>query len=382
MRFLFVLLLIISLELPLFGHESETARDEGDTSRVTFIDPCQEDAGDFLDFDLREHANKAYRAYQEGKFEESARWYLILLRHNIDDGGSIYNLACCYGLLGQEYLAAKYLIRSAKAGFDDVEHVMRDPDFDEVRNTEVFRDAVEHLRKITRDRQNDLGELIQVEAQSFFPCRIHLPGEFDSTKTYPLLVGLHGYGSDPDGFITLWKRFEKNDFIYACPQAPYPFSAGNNIGYSWMARTPAVGDSLSMLTAESYILRVIDDVKKRYNVHQVYLFGFSQGCSVAYFTGIRNHGLFAGLIGFGGWLDTDRLDDEMIGKGRGVRVFIAHGNSDRTVKPESGAEARDRLRTAGYEVTFHEFDGAHSVPEDALKEAEKWMKSYAGTAKR
>ena len=57
-----------------------------------------------------------------------------------------------------------------------------------------------------------------------------------------------------------------------------------------------------------------------------------------------------------------------------LRIFIAHGNEDRMVEFESSLKARDLLTKLGYDVTYVEFGGGHTVDKTTLQTAEKWMK--------
>ncbi|OYD13956.1 hypothetical protein CH330_09750 [candidate division WOR-3 bacterium JGI_Cruoil_03_51_56] len=340
------------------------------------LNPLQENIGDFLDVDLEPYAKKAYDAYQAGNYQEAARYYLVGLRYDITDANSIYNLACCYGLLGKDSLAAKYLKRAEKAGFDNIEHLKKDPDFEKVRGKPVFDAAVDSIDLRIQKKKEGLGEFIVIDAPALFKCRVHLPEDYDSTKAFPLVIGLHGLGSSADRFITLWKRFGQSEFIYAAPQAPYPFSVGKEIGYSWYTRIP--GDSaktaLSKMMSENYIIDIVREMSRRYKTNGVYLLGFSQGCGFTYTTGIKHHELFKGLICFGGWLDTDWLSEEAIEAAKGLRIFIAHGKQDNVVEYDNGAKARNLLKKHGYDVTFRDFKGGHTVNEEVLKQAVKWMK--------
>ena len=103
------------------------------------IDIYSKDAGKFLEFNLDEYNKKAWESYQKQDFEEAAKNYLLLLQHNISDNNSIYNLACCYGLLGKENLAAEFLEKAFKSGFKDINHIKNDTDFDKVKDAEVFQ---------------------------------------------------------------------------------------------------------------------------------------------------------------------------------------------------------------------------------------------------
>jgi predicted esterase len=338
------------------------------------IDPLHENVGDFLDIDIAKHKTKAFELYNEQKYRDAAKYYLAALSYDINDIISIYNLACCYGLLGEEDFAAKFLIRSVRAGYKDIEHIKSDPDFDKVRGKEVFDAAVDSIEKVIEEDRKDLGNTIYNRTSLLLKCRIHLPENYDPEKRYTLIIGLHGYGSNPDRFITLWKRFGDDKFIYASPQAPYPFPVGTVVGYSWgmWSENKAVSNSVTEMS-EEYVCDVVKSISMRYNIDKVYLMGFSQGCAYTYSTGIKNHYLFEGLICFGGWLDTDWVPEYSIKKAKNLRVFIAHGKGDNSVKFEEGEKAFEVLKESEYDVSFHDFEGGHAVPEETMKEAISWI---------
>ncbi len=376
MRYFIFSLLCFSLSSSVVAQDSETQKEvDIDWTHPETIEPLLKGIGDFLDVELNTYRKKARDAYQSGKYEESAKYYLVLLRYDIHDAISIYNLACCYGLMGEEALAAKYLKRAVNAGYEDIAHIKKDPDFEKVRGKDMFDAAVDSLAQQIEKKQEGMGNVIYNDASSLLKCRVHLPENYAPGKSYPLVVGLHGYGSNPERFITLWKRFGKHEFIFVVPQAPYPFSVGKEVGFSWGVWSPnEVLLNKATLMSEKYIADVVDNLCMRYNVDDVYLLGFSQGCAFTYSTGIKNHHLFKGLICFGGWLDKEWLTESAIKEAKGLKVFIAHGKEDPMVKFETGVKAKEVLEDNGYDITFHDFEGGHSVPEEILKKTVKWMK--------
>ena len=56
---------------------------------------------------------------------------------------------------------------------------------------------------------------------------------------------------------------------------------------------------LDMISTE-YVATVVENLRDIYNISDVFLFGFSQGCSLTWLTGLRYPDKFSGLIGFGG----------------------------------------------------------------------------------
>jgi len=338
------------------------------------IDPLQADAGDFLDVDPGEYERLANQAYQQQAYRKAAQYYLAYLHYNSQDFTAIYNLACCYGLMGEAYHAAKYLERAVRAGFDDIAWAAQDPDFNAVRQDVRFAATLDSLTVWLKKAEDPHLTAIYLRADTFLKCVIHLPVDYDSSQTYTLVLGLHGYGGSAEQFINLWDRFEQPDFIYAALQAPYAFPLDEKLGHSWhLDFTPELRKVTAQTTGD-YVARAVTELKRLYPVGEVYLMGFSQGAAYTLISGIRHPDLFAGLIPFGGWLDQETLDEEEITAANQVRIFIAHGKQDQRVKYAAGTTARDVLKTAGYDVTFYAFDGGHSVPAEGLRAVQQWIK--------
>jgi phospholipase/carboxylesterase len=325
--------------------------------------------------DLKGLDQKANDAYQAKQYESAARYYLAEIHYDSANAGATYNLACCYGLLGRETLAATYLTRSYKAGFEDIEHIRHDPDFDKVREKPVFAAAVKTLDSTAKAKEADLGELVYVTAPTMLRCRVHPPNNYDSTRAYPLVVALHGHGDNSDHFSRIWRRFGDTSLILAFPQGPYPFTLPNKqIGYSWITDDSASAELSSRMSVD-YVVSVTNWLKQHYKVSDVYLMGLSQGCLFTYSTGIRNPELYKGLICISGWLDTTEVNPELLKAGKGLRVFIAHSKQDQIVEYRVGTESRDILRKYGYDVTFVDFEGAHGLLKaEVLQQAVRWMK--------
>jgi phospholipase/carboxylesterase len=338
------------------------------------LDPT---AGNSLDFPLDSVSRAANVAYQAARYNEAARLYLTALEHDITNSNDIYNLACCYGLLKQDSLAALYLRRAFRAGFDDIGHVKQDPDFDSVRARPVFAAAVESLSAIADSTGARAGTEIDIEARTFVPGYVRLPAGYDSTRAYPLVIGLHGYGSNPKSFLGLYERAGSPDIIYACLQAPYSLGAGRSLGYSWStwSRDDSTIEQQSGRLSSEFIADAAQKLSSRYHTSGTWLLGFSQGCFMAYRTGIGRHDLFKGIICFGGGLDTMSFSPADYASAKGLKVFASHGKEDRMVEFKFGATTRDFLKRKGYAVTWAEFKGGHTVPEQQLKQAVKWMLS-------
>jgi phospholipase/carboxylesterase len=244
-----------------------------------------------------------------------------------------------------------------------------DYDFRNVRGKAVFEAA---LDSITSEME-ELGDVKYIEASGLYKVRVCLPENYNSNKRYPLLIGLHGHTGSAEGFMRHWDTFDQPEFIFAVPEAPYHVPGSRN-SYSWrVSGTAGAYTTTSTTTTEKYIAEVARVLNKRYNATEVYLFGYSQGCTFTYNVGIKFPYLFTGLICFGGWLETRWLTEQAIGAANRLRVFIAHGTNDETRPFREGLAAKELLESHGYDVTFVSFEGGHIIPENILKQAQAWM---------
>lgn len=341
---------------------------------VKDIDIYDPQIGDFLDVDIQPYAIKAWESYNAMDYETAAKYYLKLLQYDNSNANALYNLACCYGLLGTDSLAVVYIKRAYNAGFTDIEHIEGDPDFDGVRDSNSFISLLDSLETIQERADSLQGTLYFIPAETLQKCRIKFPDNYDPTLAYPLLIGLHGWGDNAENFIMLDRKFPQMNFIFVVPEAPYEFGVGNTIGYSWIEgwEKPEIFEKSVTLT-EAYILHVISYITSIYNVTDVYLMGFSQGCWMTYYVGLNHPEVFSGLLCFGGELPLDILGDEIISTANKLPVYIVHGENDRVIPLEVGQKAQTVLDENGYQCELYIFEGAHEIPEEGFKLGFPWL---------
>lgn len=338
------------------------------------IDPLDPAAGDFLDVDTDMYRRLGLEAYTGADYTMAARYFLAYLSRNSTDGTTIYNLACCYGLMEDPELAALYLLRSVSAGFFDLDLIGTDPDFDAVRGHPAFVSALDELEGL--DLQPEFsGEKLILGGISAIPCLYRLPEEYDGGSAVPLLVGLHGYGDSPENFMRIWGLFDSPDFILACPRAPYPVLVNGVIGWSWFTPPGDLTETIRLdeMTVD-WIITVVDSLKNQFEVSEVYLIGFSQGCGLTWFAGLTRPEEFAGLIGLGGRLEPTYLPDSLIGDTAGLRAFAANGTED-AVGPDMAESAAAFMEDHGVEVTVSSWEGGHRIYRSILLDVQEWMGS-------
>ena len=96
--------------------------------------------------------------------------------------------------------------------------------------------------------------------------------------------------------------------------------------------------------------------------------GFSDGASYALSLGLANGDLFTHAMAFSpGFVAPGARRGE-------PRLFVSHGTRDR-VLPIDPCSRRivPRLKQAGYDLRYREFDGPHTVPPEVAREAADWF---------
>lgn len=324
----------------------------------------------------------AAKAYRAGNYVEAGKYYEDVLIHNQDDAIVAYNLACCYALEGNAEKASKFLTMAFQNGFRGLDIFYKDKDFDSVRKDPEFKMAVKMAVKDIEKRFESIGKMDFVEAPALQPYRIRLPHDYDASKSYPLLIGMHGMGGNSEGFVSQYDKLEDPQVIYVAPEGQYPLSM--HVGPQWYRRSWAMttagkealkaGDKM----VSEYILKTIKQVSKDHKVSDVYLMGFSQGAVYAYTIGLQNPETIRGVIGFSGYvMDTDSehsiLSKADIEKGKDLRLYIAHGIDDAAIKVEKARELKAMFEAKGYDLTYIEFEGRHGIQAEIFNDAVKWM---------
>lgn len=327
-------------------------------------DPMDIHAGDFLDLSPREAMNSATEAYQLHDWHTAAAEYLKMLE--IDPGNSIavYNLSCCYGLMGEDVLTTLYLRRAFAAGFDNLELANLDSDFDAVRELPGFSNLLDSLNTASAEQISRLGELHWFDAVESFYYRVQFPDGFNPPGEVPVVIGLHGLGSSPDNFMRIWELIEEPNFIFVVPQAPYPIGEDSFSWYLGDHETEEWGHSL--ILAGNYVIALVEQIKQEYPVSDVYLFGFSQGGCLALYTGLQEPELFEAIIPNSGWLAENFIQPGWITDATDLRIELMHAPDDRGVPFDAAIRAETVLRENGWDVELHETSGAHMVDVEML----------------
>jgi phospholipase/carboxylesterase len=203
------------------------------------------------------------------------------------------------------------------------------------------------------------------------------PAGFDSARTYPLLVALHGYGDDAAGFLRAFQPATWAHCFVAVPEAEYPLPNG---GFSWfqLTRDRSPWEAADRRTAAA-VVGLIGALRRSYRIGPVFVLGFSQGAALAYLIGFLHPGLVSGVLAISGRLPPiDTLGAIVrsadLEAARIVPVFVARGRDDQAVGRRSFVDQAAFLAAHGFAVTHFEFAGGHDLPAEVMDRAMRWVR--------
>jgi predicted esterase len=188
------------------------------------------------------------------------------------------------------------------------------------------------------------------------PAELYVPA-VDDREPLRLVVMFHGAGGVAHSALGLLQReAESHGLLILAPQST---------SSTWDVLTGGYGPDVRNLD------RLLAEVAAAYPLRAYTIGGFSDGASYALSLGIGNGDVFDSIAAFSPGFEAAELSN-----GR-PRVFISHGISDR-VLPIDRCSRRivPVLREAGYDVTYHEFNGGHTVPDRMQRKAVDWLDAH------
>ncbi len=187
---------------------------------------------------------------------------------------------------------------------------------------------------------------------------VYLPANFNSSKTYALVIGFHGDDGSAEAFEQSWENDANTyNFILAFPQSP----TGD-----WYI---PVGTAM-----DKYI---ISTIKSKYQINDVFLTGCSAGAKVIIYDALLNPGVFRGIgsvvgdIDFGSYNPGTYTFDNASGQ----HFYMINGALDTTVNPNYVKQTIANLTAGGGIVIAKEYNMGHECPTYAFDNLSAWFAS-------
>ncbi len=213
--------------------------------------------------------------------------------------------------------------------------------------------------------------------------------EHGADKSAPVthsVIWMHGLGADANDFVPVIPELnlpQDRRIRFVFPNAPVrPVTVNNQMPMRAWYDIIAL-NSLSRQVDEKglrHSQQAIEALIKRENARgvptgNIVLAGFSQGCAMAYQTGLRSPEKLAGLLCLSGYLPmADATVTEQNTQNLDTPIFIAHGMYDPVVDIAFAEQTRDWLLAHHYTQTeWHTYPMAHSVNLDEIRDISHFL---------
>ena len=199
----------------------------------------------------------------------------------------------------------------------------------------------------------------------------------------PLLVALHGYGSNKGWMMREAKHHAPATFAVASLQGPHqhlkePREPGGPLryGFGWLTNFHAE-DSIAL--HQRALLSLIDSLVARgvARRERVFLLGFSQSCALNYRFAFTHRDALRGVVGVCGGLPGDFDTNEDYGETH-ASVLHLTGTRDEFYPPARVGDYAERLRARAADVEVRAYDAAHEFVPSMRGDVRAWLSRRAG----
>jgi predicted esterase len=280
----------------------------------------------------------------------------------------MYNLACYYVLDAQSDAAIYWLQRAALEEGVDASWALRDADLASLRGDPrwgAIRDFLVHAREYWVGRA--LKETL-----------VAVPTGYTKGRPIPVIVALHGFGSEPGDFGGPWAQRQADGLDVAIVSASGTLSLGPH-SFRWTesaARDEARVDEA--LAAASERVTIAEG--------QIVLIGFSQGAQMGAEIAARRPSRFAGAIAMSPGTLAERNVETALGSNDLAKqrfVVVAGAGENPTIVAQVRSDAA-RLRALGADVFDKTYAGMirHAFPPDFGEAMPRWIRFVLGSGPR
>ena len=188
----------------------------------------------------------------------------------------------------------------------------------------------------------------------------------------PLLVLLHGYGSNESDLIGLSPYLDER-LMMVSARAPIPMGYGGN---AWFPiDVGPEGISLQFEQAgESVELigELVRGLQREHEPERTILLGFSQGGMMALSTAFSHPGLCHGVAALSCVVVEPMLpaDDACLD---GLPVIMTHGTEDEIIPIAQGRASRQLLERLPLALDYREYEMGHEINQASLGDVAGWL---------
>lgn len=193
----------------------------------------------------------------------------------------------------------------------------------------------------------------------------------------PLLLLLHGYGSNEEDLFSFAKELPEDYYIVSA-RAPFNLMYGS---YAWYAINfdadeNKFSDIGQARASRDIISNFIDELITSYPIDpaNVTLIGFSQGAILSYAVALSYPEKVQRVVAMSGYLNNEiAVDDFKENDLSKLKIFASHGTVDQVIRVEWARKSMPALENLGIAVTYKEYPIGHGVSPQNFYDFSNWL---------
>ncbi len=192
----------------------------------------------------------------------------------------------------------------------------------------------------------------------------------------PLLLLLHGYGSDENDLFSFASELPEEYFIISA-RAPIPMQPYGNAWYAITIDYEGVktSDNEGAKQSRDAISQFITEAVQAYDLDpfNVTLLGFSQGTILSYAVALSYPEKVKNVIGLSGYINEDIINVQSNAAYAHLNIYNSHGTVDQVIPIDAARKTPNYLSNLGIESTLNEFPVGHGVHPTNFYQFKEWL---------
>ena len=200
----------------------------------------------------------------------------------------------------------------------------------------------------------------------------------NTTKNPPLLVMLHGYGSNEQDLFSFAHELP-DELLIISARAPLSLGFGS---YAWYTihfnnDSKNYSDIPEAKHALTKIAVFIEEIKQEYqiNSNNIFLLGFSQGTILSAAFAINNPEKIQHVVALSGYINNELIHENLEEKlFKNLDFFVSHGTVDQVIPVDWARKTPKLLDDFGIKNIYHEYPVGHGVAPQNFYDLNTWIK--------
>ena len=204
-----------------------------------------------------------------------------------------------------------------------------------------------------------------------FPHTLFAPLHYESGYAYPLIIWLHGRGSDERQLQRVMPLVSMRNYVAVAPRG-LRVPTGDNPrteGFGWLQTDEHIQE------AEHRVFDALEMTGRKLNINprRVFLAGFDCGGTMAFRMAMSHPERFAGVISFCGPFPTGRTPFSNLVAARRLGMFLLTGRGSREYPAPEVCDNLRLLHAAGLSITLRQYPCGHELAPQMLADLDRWI---------